>query len=300
MVERRQPPSEADLERLLTTLGGEISYPPTPALAGRVRQRLAAQPSPLLLRRPWLSARRLVVVLAALVLAVVVVLIAFPNTRSALAGRLGLPGIEIRQVPSSPRLPVTATPLAATPTFVPGAAPARLPTTIPTLAPLATPPLGERLHLGQQKTLTAAQQQVSFPILLPLQLGVPDAIYVGTAPPGGEVTLVYHPRAGLPVTTETGVGLLLGEFQGSTDQVFLSKLAGPGTTISPATVAGQPGFWLTGQPHEVLYQDSGGVTHQLILRLAGNTLIWTHGALTLRIESALSEQDALTIANTLR
>jgi len=31
-----------------------------------------------------------------------------------------------------------------------------------------------------------------------------------------------------------------------------------------------------------------------------NTLIWTHGTLTLRIESALSEQEALTIANSLR
>lgn len=300
MVERRQPPSEADLELLLTTVSSEISYPPTPPLAGRVRQRLAAQPSPLLLRRPWLSARRLVVVLTALVLAVVVVLIALPNTRSALAGRLGLPGIEIRQVPSSPRLPVTATPLAATPTFVPGAAPVRGPTALPTLAPPATPPLGQGLHLGEPMTLATAQQRVAYPILLPTQLGPPDAVYVGAAPPGGEVTLVYRPRAGLPVTTETGIGLLLGEFQGSTDQVFLSKLAGPGTTIVPVTVAGQPGFWLTGQPHEVLYQDAGGVTHQLILRLAGNTLIWTHGALTLRIESALSEEQALTMANTVR
>jgi hypothetical protein len=149
-------------------------------------------------------------------------------------------------------------------------------------------------------TLAGAQQRVAFPILLPATLGQPDAIYVDTLPPGGEVTLVYRPRSGLPVTSETGVGLLLGEFQGSTDQVFLSKLAGPGTTIVPVIVAGQAGFWLTGAPHQVLYRDAGGVTRQLTLRLASNTLLWTHGTLTLRLESALSEQAALAIAGSVR
>ena len=43
---------------------------------------------------------------------------------TALAGRLVLPGIEIRQVPSSPRLPVTATPFPATLTPAAQAAPA--------------------------------------------------------------------------------------------------------------------------------------------------------------------------------
>lgn len=300
MAEIQQPNSDTDLERRLRTLGRQITFPPTPPLAQSVRQRLAAPPaSRSVFRRP--AARRFVFALAALVAASVVVLIAVPGARTALAGRLGLPGIEIRQVPSSPRLPVTATPLPATSTAVPGAAPAMTATAEPTVAPTATvQPLGDRLHLGQPVALSAAQQQVSFPILLPAQLGPPDAVYVASASPGGEVTLVYPPRAGLPVTTETGVGLLLGEFQGRTDQVFISKMAGPGTTIVPVTVAGQPGFWLSGQPHEFLYQDAGGVAHQQTLRLADNTLIWTHGTVTLRIESALSEDEAVRIATTVR
>lgn len=291
MADIRQPPSEADLERQLATLGRQIVFPPTPPLALRVRQRLTAPP-PRRVFLPRPSARRFVFALAALVLAFVVVLVAVPSARSALAGRLGLPGIEIQQVPFAPPAPVTATPLPPTPTAAASTAPAE-----PTQAPTATPlPLGERLQLGAPLSLPAAQQEVSFPILLPAQLGPPDAIYVATSPPGGEVTLVYHPRAGLPVTKETGVGLLLSEFQGRTDQVFISKAAGPGTTIAPVIVAGQPGFWLTGQPHAFLYQDTGGTARQQPLRLAGNTLIWTRGDVTLRIESALAEDAALEVA----
>lgn len=299
MAEYRQPPSEAELERRLSALGRQVAFPATPPLALRVQQRLADAPA----RRPWLGwawARRFAFAVVALVLAFVVVLIAAPDARTALAGRLGLPGIEIRQVPSSPRLPVTSTPFPPTLTPAAQAVPALTPAATSTPQATATPPLGERLHLGQQVTLAAAQQRVSFPIALPSTLGQPDAVYVDTAQPGGDVTLVYRPRAGLPVTSETGIGLLLGEFQGSTDQVFISKMTGPGTTIAPVTVNGQPGFWLSGQPHEFLYRDANGVIRQETLRLAGDTLIWTHCNVTLRLESALSKDAALTIAGSVR
>lgn len=300
MAEFHQPPGEADLGQRLITLGRQIEFPPTPPLAQRVQQRLAATPDRR--HRPgWPWVRRCAIAVAALVLAFVVVLLAIPGARMALAGRLGLPGIEIRQVPSAPRLPVTATPSTATLTPAAQAAPVATPIATATPEPTATPlPLGQRLHLGQQMTLAGARQRVSFPIALPARLGAPDAIYVDTGTPGGAVTLVYRPRTGLPVTNETGVGMLLGEFQGSTEQVFISKMAGPGTTIAPVTVDGQPGFWLTGQPHEFLYRDADGVTRQLVLRLAGNTLLWTHSNLTLRIESALSKDAALSIADSVR
>ena len=41
MAEFHQPPSEADLERRLITLGRQIEFPPTPALAQAVRHRLS-------------------------------------------------------------------------------------------------------------------------------------------------------------------------------------------------------------------------------------------------------------------
>ena len=320
MAELHQPPGAADLEQRLTALGRQMAFPTTPPLAQRVQQRLTAVPA----RQPWLGrrwARQFAFAVAALALAFVIVLIAVPGARAALAGRLGLPGIDIRQAPALFPRPVTVTPLPATPTAVQSTAvvtsgttahsgpaisaasstPSASPESTATPSSTATPaPLGQRLHLGQQVDLAVAQQHVAYPILLPASLGPPDAVYVGTPPPGGAVTLVYGPQAGLPATTEAGVGMLLGEFRGRTDQIFIAKMAGPGTAVVAVTVAGQPGFWLSGQPHAFLYQDAGGVAQQQTLRLAGNTLIWTHGDLTLRLESALSEAAALAIASSVR
>lgn len=299
MAEDRQPLSEVELERRLSALGRQVAFPATPPLALRVQQRLATAPAQRSRPRPLWS-RRFAFALAALVLAFLAVLIAVPGARTALAGRLGLPGIEIRQVPSSPRLPVTATPLPQT--LTPAAHLASAVTLAVTSTPqaTATPPLGQGLHLGQQVTLAVARQRVSFSIAMPSALGPPDAVYVDTPQPGGDVTLVYRPRAGLPVTSETGVGLLLSEFQASLDATWFSKGVGPDTNVLAVTVHGQPGFWLQGSPHFFRYLGPGGQSVVEPLRLAGNTLIWTQGTLTLRIESALSRDAALTIAGSVR
>ncbi len=94
--------------------------------------------------------------------------------------------------------------------------------------------------------------------------------------------------------------MLLSEFQASLDETWFYKGIGPDTHVVPVTVRGQPGYWLAGSPHFFRYGGADGQYADEPLRLAGNTLIWTHGTLTLRIESALSEQEALTIANSLR
>jgi hypothetical protein len=301
VAEQKQwpPASDPELELVLRRLGEQIAYPPTPPLAAAMRRSLLAPG-----RRQPARWRQFAVALAAIVIAVLL-LAASPALRTAVAGRLGLRGITIHQVPVVPTAP-TALPL---PAVAPAAATA-LPQ--PTAAPTATSvPVGERLHLGERLAVAQGAQRVAFPVLIPAALGPPDEVYVlletdtaapGTspAPPGGLVTLVYRPRPNLPAVAETGVGLLLGEFQGSTDQVFISKMAGPGTQIVPVSVAGQPGFWLTGQPHEFLYRDAGGVAHQQTLRLAGNTLIWERGDLTLRLEAGVDEATALRIAASVR
>lgn len=291
MAERRPTLSDADLERRLTALSREVAYPPTPDIAGRVRQRIALAPPPARPRR-W---PRLALAVAAALLLAAIVFAASPRLRTAVAGRLGLPGVNIIQATAVPVPPPTATPLAGAP----------LPAT-------ATPsPVGAELDLGARVSLAAAQRRVGFPILVPAALGPPDAVYIALpsatpvpnsppAPPGGLVTLVYRPRPALPAAAQTGVGLLLGEFRGRTDRVFLTKMAGPNTTITAVTVDGAPGFWLAGQPHEFLYEDPSGVVRSQTLRLAGNTLLWQHGALTLRLEADVDEATALRLAASAR
>ena len=62
----------------------------------------------------------------------------------------------------------------------------------------------------------------------------------------------------------------------------------------------RPRDWLTGKPHLFWYTDATGSLTSERIRLAGNTLLWAHGSLIFRLESALSLNQALRIASSLR
>jgi len=61
-------------------------------------------------------------------------------------------------------------------------------------------------------------------------------------------------------------------------------------------VRGEPGYFLSGNPHEFSYFDRRGEYRQEIVRLAGNTLLWERGPLTLRLEADINKEEALKIA----
>ena len=65
-------------------------------------------------------------------------------------------------------------------------------------------------------------------------------------------------------------------------------------------VNGGPGVWIEGDPHSFGYVDQDGRVREETLRLAGNTLIWEQGELTVRIEDASSKAEALDLAASLR
>ena len=154
----------------------------------------------------------------------------------------------------------------------------------PTPAPTASP-----LDLGERTTLAAAT-------LVPSALGRPDAVYAD----GDQVTLLYRPRRGLPESAQTGAGALLSQFPGRTHPELIRKLAGPGTTIERVRVDGEPGFWLGGAVHGLIYEDPTGTIRESPMRLAGPTLVWQRGDLTLRLEADVSQSRALQIARSVR
>ena len=152
----------------------------------------------------------------------------------------------------------------------------------PTPAPTTTP-----LELGQR---------VPRAPLVPGELGPPDEVYRAD----DIVTLLYRPRAGLPESENTGAGALLTLIPGRTNPVYMRKLAGPDTTIERVTVDGEPGFWLAGASHGLLYEHPSGGVREAPSRLAGNTLVWRRGALTLRLEADITKERALAIARSIR
>ena len=149
--------------------------------------------------------------------------------------------------------------------------------------PTVTTAAGARLDLGlgERVTLDEARRRVSFPVLVPTAAGFdrPDAVFVnGTEPPGGRVDLVYRARPGLPASPFTDVGLLVTEFRGQPTPDFIKKVARAGLT----------------------YLDATGQVRDEQTRLAGNTLIWQRGDLTLRIEGEITRQEALALARSMR
>ena len=90
------------------------------------------------------------------------------------------------------------------------------------------------------------------------------------------------------------------QFPGDVDQGFIEKGLGPGTRLESVTVNGRPGYWIEGRPHAFVYRDANGNVRDESYRLAGNVLLWEDGDLLLRLESALSKEEALRIASSVR
>jgi hypothetical protein len=268
--------SELDLDRALADLAASLEFPPTPDLAAAVSARLDQAPSPTPARpRRWswpTGWRRLAVAGLAVVLLAVAVLAASPGTREAVARRLGLRGIGVELGGPPPSTATTTT--------------------------------GGRLDLGlgERVTLEEARRRVGFPVLVPQTGGLerPDAVFVSEAvPPGGRVDLVWRARPGLPASGFTDAGLLITEFQGQTTPEFIKKVAVAGQ-VEFLEVGGEPAYWFSGEPHFFTYLDRAGNFREEQTRLAGNTLIWQRGALTLRLEGEISKEEALRIAESMR
>lgn len=267
---------DAALVEALIGLREDIAWPTTgaaPDLARRVRMALVAgeAPYPAVARRPWWRAPR-----RALVAALVALL-----ALSAVAGAvgLGLPGLRL--VLGGPSTSASLPPVTAAP---PG------PATSPT-AP------GGDLGLGELVTLQAARTRSGRPIpaLEDVAVGPPDAIYLDQAR-ADQVALVWSTSATLPETHALGVGLIVMSFDGTVEPAFFQKALGPSSTVEPVEVAGQRGFWISGDPHTFFYVADDGTIVDDQRRWVGDALIWSDGSTTYRIETAQGRDAALDLA----
>jgi hypothetical protein len=86
------------------------------------------------------------------------------------------------------------------------------------------------------------------------------------------------------------------------DREFIRKLAfvDAHTRVESVRVGASPGFWISGGPHEIGYLKPDGEPFPESTRLAGNTLVWQRGAVTLRLECSCTKDRALGIAESMR
>lgn len=246
------------LERALSDLGRHLAYPDTDLVPAMADRLAAIHP----LAPPRRGSRR-VLVLAAAILTLLVggALVASPALRAAIARLFTLPGVRI-EVPASP------------------------------------PPAGRGLDLGERVSLEEARRAAGFAVTLPTALGQPDEVYLDTPPSDGLVSMVWRTRPDLPRTTGTGAGAVLTQFRARPDEEFIvKKLAAEGVEVTPVLVDGASGYWIEG-PHTVFVVTEDGTFIEDRARTAGNTLLWSRGGLTLRLESALDLPGALAVART--
>ena len=156
----------------------------------------------------------------------------------------------------------------------------RLVDDLPRVRAYADVDYGERTSLGE------ARRRVGHGVLAPKRLGAPDAVYVATTRPGEPVTLRYG--------SEEAPRLLVTQFSG---EPLIEKVGTAGKTqVEPVLVRGERGLWIHGRRHVVFFRDESGAVAADEARVAGNTLLWVRGALTLRIEGRLTKARALAIA----
>lgn len=265
MVDRQRKPPPDDLEQRLTDLGQQLDWPADPNLLPKVRQRLSSVPVPRS-RRAWFASQPLAWASIGLVLITVLVLAVSGSTRSTVADRLGLSGVSISSDPT-----VTAT-------------------------------SGSDLDIGNPTTLDDALRVTGGNLLLPPTdlLGSPDEIDLREADGTIQVSYLYRPDDELPEAGDSGVGLLISQFDGNTNQSFIQKQLGSETTVELTEVNGQTAFWLAGAPHVFFYEHPDGSIREESIRLAANVLLWETNGKTIRIESQLDQASVIAIAESMR
>jgi RNA polymerase sigma factor (sigma-70 family) len=224
---------------------------------------------------------RLRMALAAAALAVLVVLaavlVASREARDAIADRLGLRGVDITHLPAP-----------TVPTVQPAGQ-----FTLP--AALAGANLGVLVSLDEARARN--EERLYQPTLT--EIGPLRAVYVLDDGRARVTTQIYSPPVGALASASGTV--LLAQITGTLEPAVVGKGLGPESRLSPVTVDGGRGFWIDGRPHFVVFRDRSGEFREDTLRLAGNTLLWEHGAdAVLRLEGVATLELALRIAGSVR
>lgn len=272
---------DMDFETQLRSIASGMDYPPTPDIAGSVAAR-PGLPPPRLVNRTF--ARSLVVVLVLLAS-----LLLIPPVRAAVLDfiQIGIVRIfraEPAPVPPPTQIPSTMVPVTATPVETRSA-----------MAPLTATPASTQSNLlllleqiAGETTLDNAQLAAEYPILLPTYpagLGEPDRVYIHDT--DGLMTILVWMDSQQPDQAEMSLHFIP---EGSWAVDKFSPIG-----IAETSVDGQDAVWAVG-PYPLRLRNGDIQIQRLV---SGHVLIWENNGVTYRLETDISMEEAVRIAESL-
>lgn len=262
--------SELDFESRVRSIAMRMEYPRMPDIAGSVRARLRAT------TRPRFISKKLAWSLT-IILVLISSLLFIPSVRAAVLDfiQVGVDHIFLRSITPTVQVIMTATPQSQ---IVTATSITKISTLIPTLKQLA----GET-------TLADAESKVDFKIMLPTypaDVGEPDYIFVQN-PDRNMVILVW-----LKPQKQDQVLMSLHFIPNGS---WMLEKYEPKVTRE-TQVNDQRAIWTTG-PYPMFLRNGN---MDMIRLIEGHVLIWTDGNVTYRLETSLSLEEAVKIAESLK
>jgi hypothetical protein len=155
--------------------------------------------------------------------------------------------------------------------------------------PQVSPGYGVDVTLGREVTLARARREAH--VRLRVLAEKPDRVYVDF---NGTVWFLYG--------TPEHVRLLVAQTpKVRLDEVLMfKKIAAGGTKVESVSVEGAQGYFLSGEPHEVMLVKRNGDIVSDSVRLARDVLIWSQSGVTYRLEGDFGKREALRLAQSLR
>jgi hypothetical protein len=250
----------------------EFGYPQTPDITDTVIRRIEGEAKPAPRLRPRLAWG------FAIILLLLAALMAVPPVRAQILEYLQIGAIRIFLAEPKPTVTQEST------------LPSSLAVETDSLDPTNTPrPYPSIVDLAGETTLSEAKRELNFPIQLPTypsDLGEPDRVFLQDL--GGQAVLLVWMDPFEPDLIRLDL-LLMGP------GTFAEK--GMPLVIEETTVNDQRALWTEGSH----FLHLGGSMYQGVpLVIEGNILIWEQDGVTYRLESGLTLDEAVMVAESLK
>ncbi|NJC95741.1 MAG: hypothetical protein FIB03_05275 [Anaerolineae bacterium] len=263
--------TDMEFEKQIRILANGMEYPRTPNIAGDVTRRLRSSIRPRFISRKLAWSLTIILVLFSSLMLI-------PPARAAILEFIQIGIVRIFPQPATPTIEAVTT---ATPQSIP--------------TPASAPGSDSQLlfpfldNIAGETKLANAQLAAPYPILLPTyppELGQPNHVYIQDA--NGVMTILVWVDPQQPELVTMSLHFI------PTNSWAINKM-GP-VVIRETQVSGQRAIWAVG-PYPMAMRDGNIEITRLI---DGHVLIWADGNITYRLETGLSLEEAVKVAESLR